>query len=248
MASFRNKLAEHSEALKMMDRAKSLGADGPDFRFSRAMQLVFNGRMKEAEAELDTCLRMPNAPARATLELARLRKQTPERNHLDDLARRIKTVPQDSEACAAIEFARYKELEDLGRYDEAWDALAHANAIMYARHSHDPAASRRLFERLTEVATPEFLKPAECPARARSRSSSSACRARARRSSIAWSAIIRTSRSPASSTTSRCRCAGPRITRRRSTRPCSIASTRSTTPSLGRRYLDQTQWRAHGKR
>jgi tetratricopeptide (TPR) repeat protein len=160
-SSFRNKLAEHPAALQLIDRAKSLGADGADFRFSRAMQLVFNGRMKEAEAELDTCLRMPNAPARATLELARLRKQRPDRNHLDDLARRVKTVPQDSEACAAIEFARYKELEDLGRYDEAWDSLARANRIMYARHSHDPAASRRLFQRFTELATPEFLKAAD---------------------------------------------------------------------------------------
>jgi len=159
-ASFRYKLAEHAEALALLDRAKTLGADGAEFRFSRGMQLVFNGRMKEAEAELDACLRMPNAPARATLELARLHKQTPQRNHLDDLARRAKTVAEGSEEHAAIEFARYKELEDLGRYDEAWDALAHANAMMYARHSHDPAVSRRLFEDLIAATTPEFLKPA----------------------------------------------------------------------------------------
>ena len=114
-SGFRYKLAEHAEALALLDRAKSLGADGADFRFSRGMQLVFNGRMKEAEAELDACLRMPKAPARATLELARLRRQTAQHNHLDDLARRLKTVPQGSEESAAIEFARYKELEDLGR-------------------------------------------------------------------------------------------------------------------------------------
>ncbi len=160
-AGFRYKLAEHAEALALLDRAKALGADGADFRFSRGMQLVFNGRLREAEAELDACLRMPDAPARATLELARLRKQTPERNHLDDLGRRIRSVAQGSEENAAIEFARYKELEDLGRYDEAWEALSRANAMMYARHAHDPAASRRLFERLTEIATPEFLKPAD---------------------------------------------------------------------------------------
>jgi len=159
-ASFRYKLAEHAEALALLDRAKTLGADGAEFRFSRGMQLVFNGRMKEAEAELDACLRMPNAPARATLELARLHKQTPQRNHLEDLARRTKTVAEGSEEHAAIEFARYKELEDLGRYDEALDALAHANAMMYARHSHDPAVSRRLFENLIAATTPEFLKPA----------------------------------------------------------------------------------------
>lgn len=159
-ASFRYKLAEHAEALALLDRAKTLGADGAEFRFSRGMQLVFNGRMKEAEAELDACLRIPSAPARATLELARLRKQTPQRNHLDDLARRTKSVADGSEEHAAIEFARYKELEDLGRFDEAWDALAHANAMMYARHSHDPAVSRRLFENLIAATTPEFLTPA----------------------------------------------------------------------------------------
>ncbi|MET0229669.1 MAG: sulfotransferase [Rhodanobacteraceae bacterium] len=160
-ASFRYKLAEHADALKLLDRAKSLGANGAEFRFSRAMQLVFNGRLKEAETELDACLRMPDAPARATLELARLRKQTPQKNHLDDLARRIGSVAPDSEAFAAIEFARYKELEDLGRYDEAWDSLARANATMYARHTHDPAVTRTLFERFASIATPEFLEPAD---------------------------------------------------------------------------------------
>ena len=209
-ASFRNKLAEHPEALKLIDRARSLGADGAEFRFSRAMQLVFNGRMKEAESELDACLRMPNAPARATLELARLKKQTKERNHLDDLARRANTVPQDSEARAAIEFARYKELEDLGRYDEAWDALARANRIMYARHSHDPAASRRLFERLTEIATPAFLEPADVVHEGPQ--------------------PIFIIGMPRSGTTVVDRLAGIDYA------------------GLGRRYLDQTQWRARGKR
>jgi tetratricopeptide (TPR) repeat protein len=160
-SGFRNRLAEHPEALALLDRAKSAGASGADFLFSHGMQLVFNGRMKEAEAELEACLRLPGAPARATLELARLRKQTPERNHLDDLARRLKTVAPGSEDQAAVEFARYKELEDLGRYDEAWEALARANATMYARHSHDPEATRRLFEGLTRVCTPEFLQPAD---------------------------------------------------------------------------------------
>jgi tetratricopeptide (TPR) repeat protein len=247
-SSFRNKLAEHADALKLLERAKSLGADGSDFRFSRAMQLVFNGRMKEAEAELDACLRMPNAPARATLELARLRKQTPERNHLDDLARRIKTVPKDSEACAAIEFARYKELEDLGRYDEAWNALARANAIMYARHSHDPAASRRLFERLTGIATPEFLKSGDVVHEG--------------------AQPIFIIGMPRSGTTVVDRLIGnhPDVSlagelddfalqmRWAADHQATLDETvldrlhKIDYAGLGRRYLDQTQWRAHGKR
>jgi len=158
LAGFHYKLGEHAQALALLDRAKAGGADGPSFRFSRGMQLVFNGRMEEAEAELDACLRMRGAPARATLELARLRKQTPERNHLDDLARRLPTVAQGGEEHAAIQFARYKELEDLGRYDEAWDALAQGNALMFARQPHDSALAGRLFDGLIEICTPEFLR------------------------------------------------------------------------------------------
>jgi tetratricopeptide (TPR) repeat protein len=158
LAGFRFKLGQHAEALALLDRAKAAGADTPDFRFSRGMQLIFNGRLDDAEAELEACLRMRGAPARAALELARLRKQTPERNHLDDLARRLQIVAQSGEEPAAIHFARYKELEDLGRYDEAWDALAKGNALMFARQPHDPAYAERLFDKLIETCTPELLR------------------------------------------------------------------------------------------
>jgi len=247
-AGFRYKLAEHAEALTLLDRARALGADGADFRFSRGMQLVFNGRLQEAEAELDACLRMPNAPARATLERARLRRQTPERNHLDDLARRLKAVAPGSEDNAAIEFARYKELEDLGRYDEAWDALARANAMMYARHSHDAGAQHRLFERLTEICTPEFLAPVDVVHEGPQ--------------------PIFIIGMPRSGTTVVDRLIGnhPEVSLAGELDDFAlqvrwVADHRATLDDvildrlpridcalLGRRYLDQTQWRAHGKR
>jgi len=161
VASLRDKMREYPEALALLDRAAAVGADGPEFRFSRGMQLAFNGRLKEAESELEASLRMNRAGGRAALELSRLHKQTPEKNHVEDIERRIRNVAQGTEDHAALEFARYKELEDLGRYDEAWKALETGNAIMYSRQKHDPDFARRLLEGLIAISTPEFLRPAD---------------------------------------------------------------------------------------
>lgn len=159
MATQRYTLNENAEALRQYDRAVAAGADGPDVRFQRGVQLIFNGRLKDAERELLECLRFNPGFGRAWQELARLRTQTAQDNHLDELARNLRLVEPGSYEHAAMEFARYKELEDLGRYAEAWEALAHGNALMYARHNHDPAFTRRLFETLTRTCTADFVRP-----------------------------------------------------------------------------------------
>ena len=55
----------HAESLALMDRARALGFDNPDFRYFRAIQLQFNGRVDEAEPELEACLRLGPIPSDA---------------------------------------------------------------------------------------------------------------------------------------------------------------------------------------
>jgi tetratricopeptide (TPR) repeat protein len=161
IAGLRGMLNENAEALAQFDRAVAAGADGPDLRFQRGAQLIFNGRLPEAERELLECVRQNPRHGRAWQELSRLRKQTPADNHLDELARVTALVQPGSYEHASIEFARYKELEDLGRDDEAWAALAHGNALMYARHKHDPAHTERLFAALARACDSALLRPAD---------------------------------------------------------------------------------------
>lgn len=161
IAIIRKLLGEHPQALALLDRAAAAGMGTVEFRYQRAQELMFNGRLDEAGAELRTCLRLAPLHGQAALALARLRKQTPQDNHLDDLRRRLQEVEQGSEDHAAFEFARYKESEDLARYDEAWTSLARANAIMYARQRHDPDQAWRLFDSLIQRCTPEFLQAAD---------------------------------------------------------------------------------------
>lgn len=152
-------LGEHVQALSSLHRAHAAGMAGPDLYCYRGVQLAFNGYLQEAQSDLENCLRMNPAAGRAWLMLARMRTQTRQSNHVRLLEHAARIVRRNSEDHAAIEFARYKELEDLGQFEQAWQCLSKANAIMRARVHHDPAREARLFERLREICDTEFVRP-----------------------------------------------------------------------------------------
>lgn len=151
-------LGQHRESLDLMDRARAVGFDNPDFRYFRAIQLQFNGRIAEAEAELEGCLQLGPTFGRASLTLARLRRWTEQENHLEFIRQRLRSVEPGTEDHAAFEFAQYKELEDLGRLDEAWAALQLANAVMFARLKDQLQGEQALFEAIKARCTPEFTR------------------------------------------------------------------------------------------
>lgn len=157
-AGLRRELGEDAEALNLMDHAHGLGVDGAEFRFARGLEHLICGHSQQARADFEASLRMDPAACAATLELARLRTQTPERNHLDDFNRRRSRVPPGSQDRAALEFACYVELENLGRYDEAWSALTKANAIMRTLHPWDSEESGQHVAKLIEICAPAFLE------------------------------------------------------------------------------------------
>ena len=154
-------LGEHRKSLALMDRAKALGYDNPDFRYFRGLQLQFNGRLKEAEEEMETCLKMGPTFGRASLTLARLKKQTPDSNHLAYIRGQIQRVEKETEDHASFEFAQFKELDDLGDHENAWAALQRGNAIMHRRLQHDSAEEGEIFEALIARTTPDFLQSAQ---------------------------------------------------------------------------------------
>src|SRR6185437_8400189 len=154
-------LGGHAEALMLMDRARELGFDGDGIRYRRGRSLVALGRTCEAEPDLELGFLLGPTHGEIALELAGLRTQTRERNHLKALGENLKNTPRGSRSHAAMEFALYKELEDLGRYDEAWQALVRANAIMAQRKRCDVERMRRWFELCIALCTRETLRPVE---------------------------------------------------------------------------------------
>lgn len=158
LSDFRQMLDENAQALALLERACAAGLDGPEIRFHLGVQLAINGFLEKAETELETCLDMAPAHGRAAIAAARLRKQTPHRNHLARLEAGLRTVAPGTREHAALEFARYKELEDLQRYDEAWQALVRGNALMHARERFDAARQHEYLDGFIKTCTAEVLR------------------------------------------------------------------------------------------
>jgi hypothetical protein len=154
-------LGEHAEALAHADRARELGFDGDGVRHRRGRELVCLGRLGEAEPELELGFLLGPTHGEIALKLAHLRVQTRERNHFNTLAGGIKNVARGSSDHAALEFALYKELEDVGRYDDAWAALIRANTIMAQRKRCDVARMQRWFDLCIALCTRDALRPAQ---------------------------------------------------------------------------------------
>lgn len=151
VAGFRKRLEEHADVLASLDKIRASGHDTAALRFKRGEALMFNGRLDEAESELAGSLAQAPAYGRVALPLVRLRRQTPERNHLALLERSMRHVAQGSRDHAALAFARYKALEDLGRDEEAWTSLAQGNALMYARLKNESSRHHGWLERFLRV-------------------------------------------------------------------------------------------------
>jgi hypothetical protein len=121
------RLGDHAAALTHFDEAVRLQPRNIDFRYNQAATLNFLGRTDEADAALEALIALAPSDARAHHLLSGLRKQTPERNHVERLARTHAGMTEHR-GRLLLGYALAKELEDVGRPDEALDRLCTVNA------------------------------------------------------------------------------------------------------------------------
>lgn len=158
VAGLIRKLGDYSAASKVVEQALALGASGPEVQHFRSVLYTGQGRFEEAEQALEACLRLAPGHPQAMLDRSLLRKQTDAGNHLDELDAARARDGISNHARALLGIAKYKELEDLERYDEAWNALTEANAELATLWPYDPKPRQQWTDRILEVCTPDFLR------------------------------------------------------------------------------------------
>jgi tetratricopeptide (TPR) repeat protein len=118
-------------------------------RFNLASTLAFGGHLDAAEEQLEACLALDPRHWRAHLFLSQLRRQTANRNHLERL-RSILAEPPEWQGTFYLNLAIAKELEDLGRYAEAFAHLTAGKTSAGAERGYSPARDASAFEEIVK--------------------------------------------------------------------------------------------------
>lgn len=154
-------LNDQDTALRYLDEARRGDPDHPPTLVSRGQVLTYLGRFDEAERDLLRCAERAPELASAWWALSRLRRQTPESNHIDALRKRL-ALAKTPDDVALLAYALHKELDDVGDYAAAAQALDAACRAKRARLRYSSEESRALFRQLQ--ASSERSNP---PSRAR---------------------------------------------------------------------------------
>ena len=135
-------------ALRLLDAARALGWDSATIRYLIGMAEMQRGDAVEAQAALDAALAAEPDMARAALALSKLRTQTPEDNHVPALRAAIARIGDAHADAPPLYYALFKELDDLGDSDAAWQALDTGMRLRRAQGQYDTATDTALFEHL----------------------------------------------------------------------------------------------------
>ena len=141
-----------------LSRALAAAPGDPGVLYDLALAEYHLNRPDDAEAHIAELLAAVPLHAPALHLRSALRTQTAERNHVDDLRRRIDGAGGDRRLIAAASYALAKELEDLGRYDESVAALRRGAEAFRATLNYDAAAELEAHEGIRAVCTREALQ------------------------------------------------------------------------------------------
>ncbi|HEV2621474.1 MAG TPA: sulfotransferase [Frateuria sp.] len=157
-ANLRFATGEIPVAKELMDRAIAAGANAPDELHTYAMLLQFSGDIAGARVVLEDCLSRWPQFGDAAMVLANLQRQRPDANRLPQLQEQIDLLsakkvgdPETAFVRAEFEYAVFKTLDDLGRHEEAWLALARCNALMHDLNPYDAETETALTDALIEM-------------------------------------------------------------------------------------------------
>jgi tetratricopeptide (TPR) repeat protein len=144
-------LGQHERSNALYRRAAALEPGDWRFWHNLASSERSMGRLREAEEACDRAIALDRTRYADYQLRSELRVQTEDSNHVAELQRELARPDVDDRARMFLGYALAKELDDLKRYDEAFQHLALASRIRRRNLQYDVAVDQRKLLRIEEV-------------------------------------------------------------------------------------------------
>lgn len=144
-------LGQHERCNALYRRAATLAPDEWRFWHNLASSERSMGRLREAEEACDRAIALDRTRYADYQLRSELRVQTDASNHVAQLRSELARPDVDDRGRMFLGYALSKELDDLQRYDEAFQHLAVASRIRRGNLQYDVAVDERKLRRIEEV-------------------------------------------------------------------------------------------------
>ena len=150
LGGFLNQIGDQRGALTQYTRASALAPSEARHHYNRAAVLRYLGDADGAESAFDAALRLRPDDCEAIHSRSKLRRQTPERNHVREIEAALIRV-KDPAGRVELCYALAKEYEDLGEYARAFERLREGAGLKRRQMSYDVATDLAIMERIAAV-------------------------------------------------------------------------------------------------
>lgn len=152
--------SRHEDAHRCFARALLLAPHDAACQFNVATSLLGQGKFADAEALVDRLIARHPRDYAAHYTRAGLRRQTAERNHVDEMLALLKSGIPDLMGESYLCYALAKELEDLGEYDQSFVYLRRGADCRRRRLSYRVEEDERAIGEIVSVLTRDALEAA----------------------------------------------------------------------------------------
>ncbi|HEX7325944.1 MAG TPA: sulfotransferase [Rhodanobacteraceae bacterium] len=143
------RIGDNPSALALLRMASAHGCSDADFLYFYANQLQFAGDLAGARHVFEDCLDVASDHGHVLWSLAQLPRERANLGYAAAIRAELARADAGSENTAALKFALYRELERDLEYGSAFDALAGGNAIMHAVYPVDTAPREAVFNAIS---------------------------------------------------------------------------------------------------
>jgi tetratricopeptide (TPR) repeat protein len=154
------RLDEQALAIELFDQAIALQPELPSLYFNRALAQKLFGLLGGAERDLEKCIAHNPGHGKAHWALAELMPRGPVDNHVARLRAQLELTAPGSLQEEMLSLSLFRELDDLGRFEEAWPVLERGIGSRRNRWNASGQNPRAVFDALLHACGEDFPLPA----------------------------------------------------------------------------------------